>query len=431
MLFKQFEGITKRSRIASLVAVFGAIFAVACTENLDAGKSCPLLCPEQAITLADTTIDAVVSDTTVLGLPPIGNELYLMLSNHGDTVDSRAIIRFDTLPQTYTKSSIDSTIANIDSAFIVAPIRRDTLAPARTAPVTVEVYNVDTTDSDTSAAVLGSLFRRDRFIGSRTFAPESILDTLRIPISTDTVLDRVLKGTRLRVGLRVLSSVGVDLELGTTAVANAVSLRFNASKDTAAPAVSVSPRSGTPADLPFLSGPLADYTIVLKGGTTTPPTKLAVGGIPSRRVFLHFDVPSGIVDSTTVVRASLLLTQVPNRRVGIHDSVYVYPLAVLAGPIITDVGSALGFLGPTGQFGLDSLRFAPGDSGVRSFEIVGLVRTWKGQATTVSPRSVALRSGAEGQLPGEIDFFSTRGPVGVRPRLRITYVPKTNYGLPR
>ena len=28
-------------------------------------------------------------------------------------------------------------------------------------------------------------------IGTKTFAPESLLDTLRVPISTDTVLDRV------------------------------------------------------------------------------------------------------------------------------------------------------------------------------------------------------------------------------------------------
>jgi hypothetical protein len=431
VLFKKVMGTTKWSSALTLLALAGAIFGVACSENLDAGKSCPLLCPEQAITLLDTTVDAVVSDTTVLGLPPIGDEEYLMLSSHGDTIDTRAIIRFDTLPQAYQKSSIDSTIANIDSAFIVAPILRDTLAPIRKAPLTVEVYNVDTTDSDTSSAVLASLFRRDRFIGSRTFAPESILDTLRIPISTDTVLDRVLKGTRLRIGLRVLSSVGVDLQLGTTSVANPVSLRFNASTDTAAPALTVTPNSGTPVNQTFLSGPLADYTITVKGGATTPVTKLGVGGVPSRRVFLHFAVPSHIVDSTTVVRASLLLTQIPNRTVDPHDSVYVYPLAVLAGPVISNIGSALSFLGPTGQFGLDSLRLAPGDSGVRSFEIVGLVRTWRGQSTTISPRSVALRSGAEGQLPGEIDFFSTRAPVGVRPRLRITYIPKTNYGLPR
>ncbi|MEP6493079.1 MAG: hypothetical protein ABJF01_10410 [bacterium] len=413
-----------------LTAALATIAIAACSENLDGGKSCPLLCPEQAVTLADTTIDAVIGDTTVPGLPPIGSEGFLMLASHGDTLETRAIVRFDTLPQTYTKTSIDSTIVKLDSAILVVPIVKPDSLKRPHAPLTIEVYNVDTTESDTVTAVLATFFRPDRFLGSKTFAPESLLDTLRVPISTDSVLSRVLNGKKLRVGFRVRSSVGIDLRIGTTHVGQAVTLRMVASKDTAAAPVIVSPLSNTPLDATFLSDPLSDYTIVLKGGTTTPSTILAVGGVPSRRVFLRFNVPSRIVDSTTIVRASLLLTQVPNRRLAQHDSVYVYPLAVLASPVVTDVASLLQFVGPSGQFNLDSVSMAPGDSGVRSFEIVGLVRTWKAQPSTVSPRTLALRSGAEGQLPGEFDFFSSKAAVGVRPRLRITYVTKSSSGLP-
>src|SRR3954468_23995132 len=61
-----------------LVALTATIAIAACTETLDAGKSCPLLCPEQEIALRDTVIDAVSSDTTVLGIPPIGSETFLM-----------------------------------------------------------------------------------------------------------------------------------------------------------------------------------------------------------------------------------------------------------------------------------------------------------------------------------------------------------------
>lgn len=413
-----------------LTAGLVVLTIAACSENLEGGKSCPLLCPEQAVTLRDTTVDAVIADTTVPGLPPIGSEGYLMLASHGDTLETRAIIRFDTLPQTYNKTSIDSTIVHIDSAILVIPIVKPDSTKRPIAPLTIEVYNVDTTAADTVTSVLASLFRPDRFLGSKTFAPESLLDTLRLPISTDSVLTRVLAGTHLRVGFRVRSSQGIDLRIGTTHVGLPVTLNIVASTDTAARPAIVSPISNTPTDVPFLSSPLSDYTIVLTGGTTTPPTILGVGGVPSRRVFLRFDVPSHIIDSTTIVRASLLLTQVPNRRLSLHDSVYVYPLAVLAAPVITDVTSLLQFVGQSGQFNLDSLSLAPGDSGVRSFEIVGLVRTWKGQATTISPRAIALRSGAEGQLPGEIDFFSTKAPLSVRPRLRITYVAKTSSGLP-
>jgi hypothetical protein len=131
------------------------------------------------------------------------------------------------------------------------------------------------------------------------------------------------------------------------------------------------------------------------------------------------------------VRASLLLTQNPNRRISPRESVFVYPLAILSGPTVTNIPSALQFLGAVGGFSLDTtVRVAPGDSGLRSFEIVGLVRTWRNQPVTVSPRTLALVSGQEGQLPAEIDFFSTRAPAALRPRLRITYVPQTSYGLP-
>jgi hypothetical protein len=39
-------------------------------------------------------------------------------------------------------------------------------------------------------------------------------------------------------------------------------------------------------------------------------------------------------------------------------------------------------------------------------------------------------AGTEGQRPAQIDFFSSRAPAALRPRLRITFVPAINYGLP-
>jgi hypothetical protein len=420
-----------RKHVLTLLGLaVGAVTIAACSEKLDAGASCPLLCPQQAISLRDTTIDAIVVDTTVVGLPAIGNETYLMLASHGDTLETRAIVRFDTIPQTYQKSGIDSTIVHIDTAMLVTPIAHiDTLKRPK-APITIEVYNVDTTGADTVSSILGSLFRPDRFLGSRTFAPESLTDTLQIPLSTDSVLTRVLNGTHLRVGYRLVSSKGYDLRIGTGAVSQSVTLRIRASKDTAATAVTVSPLSLTPLNQTFISGPLADYSIVLKGQTANPPNLLSVGGVPARRTYFSFNVPSHIVDSTTVVRASLLLTQIPNRRLDAKDTIYLYPSAILASPVVTDVATALGFLSAPGTFGIDSVPLFPGDSGVKSIEIVGLVRTWKAQPTTVSPRTLGLLSAVEGQLPAEINFFSTRAPIGLRPRLRITYAPQTNYGLP-
>jgi hypothetical protein len=424
-LIKKFLGLA--------TGVVATVSIAACTERLESGATaCPLLCPQQAINLRDTTIDAVIIDTTVHGLPPIGSETYMMLASYGDSLDSRAIIRYDTLPQSYTKLGVDSTIVKIDTAQLIAPVLLPDSAHRPKVPITIEAYNVDTTEADTVSSVLSTLFRPSRLIGSRTFAPESLSDTLKIPISVDTVLDRVKSGTRLRIGLRLVSSVGVDLRIATGQAGTPVRLRIKASLDTSVAPVQVSPLSATPADQDFVAGPLADYTIIVRGVSTTPRTLLGVGGVPSRRVFLKFLVPSHIVDSTSIVRASLLLTQSPNRRLNLRDSVFILPVPILSTGIISDFGNALQFLsGTTGaQLGLDSLKLAPGDSGVRSFEIVGLVRTWRQQPETVSPRTLALVSASEGQQPNEIDFFSTKALAAVRPRLRITYVPPTGSGLP-
>jgi len=193
----------------------------------------------------------------------------------------------------------------------------------------------------------------------------------------------------------------------------------------------IQPISNTPPNVPFVSGPLRDYTIVLQGNTTTPLTRVAVGGLPSRRTLFRFNIPSRIVDSTTVVRASLLLTQTPNRGVNSRDSVWVFPVAILASPVVNDAATVLRFVSGGGFLGLDSLRLAPGDSGVRAFQIVGLVRTWHNTSEEISPNAIGILSGSESQLPSQIDFFSKEAPAAVRPKLRITYVPQVNIGLPK
>ena len=211
MLKKVSDRAHRRARRPSSIA--------ACSEKLDAGRSCPLLCPQQAISLRDTTIDAVVTDTTIAGLPPIGNETYLMLASHGDTLDTRVIIRFDTLPQTYTKSDDRQHHRHRSTrAMLVVPIVKPDSLHRPKAPVTIEVYNVDTTATDTvGGRSSASLFRPDRLLGSKTFAPESLLDTLRIPISTrHGARSRARTARGCASGFGCVSTPGYDLRIGIT-----------------------------------------------------------------------------------------------------------------------------------------------------------------------------------------------------------------------
>ena len=51
-----------------LVALTATIAIAACTETLDAGKSCPLLCPEQEIALRDTAAHEVLQSPALANL---------------------------------------------------------------------------------------------------------------------------------------------------------------------------------------------------------------------------------------------------------------------------------------------------------------------------------------------------------------------------
>ena len=121
-------------RLASLAAAF--IGAAACTENLGGDGACPILCPTQGGDIQNVTLDAIVFDTTVLTLSGLGTEPGLLLASRGDTLDTRVVIRFDSLPTKFN-ASVDTgrTILSVDSAHL--RLRLDTLSLKVSGPLTI------------------------------------------------------------------------------------------------------------------------------------------------------------------------------------------------------------------------------------------------------------------------------------------------------
>src|SRR5262245_60394391 len=98
--------ISPARRMSLVVAALVAVAAVAaCTEDYEGGAACPSLCPEQNVVVIDTTFDPVALDTTVFPFPTTGTETELLLARRGDTVDTRPVIRFDSLPKYYNSGS--------------------------------------------------------------------------------------------------------------------------------------------------------------------------------------------------------------------------------------------------------------------------------------------------------------------------------------
>ena len=423
------------SRLLIALGFFGVAALSACGEKLEAGAACPLLCPAtKDVELKDTTVEAIAVDTSVAGFPVIGEEAPLLLAARGDTLDTRVIFRFDSIGKTFPHPSApaDTFVTHVDSATLRVILDTSTavgVPSLPTQPVTIELYDVDS-PADTVAADLLPLFTASRLLASKTFAPESLAkDTLFLPVPPAAVLDRIIKGTRLRIGLRLVAPMSTQLRINSSTTAGAV-LRFKPAADTA---VSVTLLSKTPTDstLSTLRNDLADYVITAKELTLPPANTISVGGYPGRRTFLRFDLPPHIVDSSTVVRATLTLTQYPMRASpNALDSLGVYPFAVTAGTVVTDVSRLLRLVTVNTVSAADSLRVVPADSGARRLELVNLVRVWRNTKPEQTQRALVLAVGQESVNPAIAAFFSSEAPAELRPRLQLTYVPKVTLGLP-
>ncbi len=416
------------SSILPRFAIGAALFVSisSCSENLDSSGACDVLCPSIGGSVQTTTIDAVVIDTTVQSLSGLGTEPGLLLANRGDTLDTRVILRFDSLPQKFTpKSDTSQAIQSVDSAYIL--LRVDTLHIKGADVVTIEAYDVDTTANDTSTAAVLALFRPDRFISSQTFARAQLVDSLKYYIDNAFVLSKLQNGQPLRIGLRATGTSSSQITFASTEGGLAPVMFFRATPDTATAPLTVIPFSKTPANESLVAQHLTDYTIIAKGPPAAPPSTLAVGGLPPRRTYLRFNVPSSIIDSTTVVRATLLLNQIPNNSLDPGDTIRVVPQVVLAGPVVTDPSKAAQIIA---NISADTLKITAGHGGNVDVELANAFTLWRTQRPDTLPRAIVLKSAVEGTSPIEMRFSSSEDIAALRPRLRISYTNRVPLGLP-
>jgi hypothetical protein len=400
---------------------------LSCSENLDSSGTCPVLCPQIGGNVQNITIDAVVIDTTVPALSGLGTEPGLLLAFRGDTLDTRVVVRFDSLPATFIPAPGDTArpIASVDSAYVQFIL--DTLSIKGTDPVTIEAYDVDTTANDTSTAAVLSLFRPDRFISSQTFARTQLRDTLKYYISNAAVLAKIQNSARLRIGLRATGPTSSQMRIISTEGGFPPVMFFRATPDTTTKPLTVTLLSKTPVGESILAANLKDYTVIAKGPPPAPPSALAVGGLPAHRVYILFNIPSSIIDSSTVVRATLLLNQLPNSAIDPTDTVFVLPQVVLAGKAVTDPAKAAQIIG---SITVDTLKLKPGSSGIANVELARAFTLWHTQKPDTLPRAIVLKSVVEGNSPLELRFSSSEDVVALRPRLRISYTKTVPLGLP-
>lgn len=420
-----------RPRGIALLALGGiALAAGACSETLESGVGCPELCPNQGIEVINVTIDPVVLDTAVRAEGPFGAEPFMLLASRGDTLDSRVIVRFDSLPQRFRPTPGDSTTAPITAVSdAYLQLRLELTEKQIGSSLTVSAYDVATDGNDTSVAALTPLFTDARLVGSQQVAAADLKDSLRIPLVNAAVLAKARVGGPLRIGLRITGSTGQfhvrSLEAGAPAV-----LSFRVSPDTIIPRVTLFPLSRTPKDSVDQQATLSDFQLLVRTPPAGSPQSLLVGGLPSRRTYMRFLIPSSILDSASVIRATLLLEQISNTALGPLDTVYVVTHMATGGKVITDPEQAARLFAPSELTRIDTLRVAANASGIREIDIAPALRVWRSQGDTLGPRALILRNAREGVSAAQAWFTSTESVVGTRPRLRISYSPANPFGLP-
>ena len=398
-----------------------------CSENLDSSGVCDVLCPSIGGSVkTDTLLASITLDTTVQSSSGLGTEPALLLANRPDTLDTRVVIRFDSLPAKFIPTGDTSqAIQSVDSAYILLSL--DTLSIKGSDVVTIEAYDVDTTADDTVTADVLALFRPDRFISSQSFTRAQLTDSLKYYIDNATVLSKLQNGERLRVGLKATGTTSSQLTFASTEGGRSPILFFRATPDTTTAPLTVLPLSQTPANESLVAQRLADYTIIAEAPPAAPPTVLSVGGLPPRRVLVRFDIPSKYIDSSTVVRATLLLNQIANPALDPADTIRVVPQVVLAGTAVTDPTKAAQIIA---NISADTLKLTPGNGGKIAVELAAAFSLWRTQPADSLPRSIVLKSQAEATSPVELRFSSSEDIAALRPRLRISYTTRVPLGLP-
>jgi hypothetical protein len=420
-----------------------------CRESLKGGAACPALCPNSAVAVRDTEFDgaAVLGiDTTVVGYSPYSAAEEFLVAR-GPSIggtpgfDIRGIIRFDSASYEWDSAGVDTLVSATyaESAFVEFWI--DTLMTRSSGAITVAAYDVDSAGVDTTVAALASLFEPSRFLGAVTFTPGARstitgakLDSIKIFLDSTKIVPHLTGDHLIRVGLEITSPgpAWIDIVRAAALGTEEPVFSFMPTTDTLVAPLTTAPNSTTPVGDTTLIGDLAMYSVNVVPTPIPPNGFLTVGGMPAARTYLKFNLPSWIVDTATVVRATLTLTHLPSTLFSAVDTMILFPQAVLSTSLVTDPAKNALFVASTALIGTDTARVYPTLADTVNVEFVNAVQKWAGRGQDTVQRAIVITMNNEGATPYVASFYSADSsvPASLRPHIHIAYVSPVNYPIP-
>lgn len=385
-----------------LVALAAALAITACTEDITVPGGCPDFCPGGQPQLRDTTFLALeAGDSSYFGYSGWSEISSLLVADDFGAGDAVAWYRLP--PRVDSLFLLDSLRPyTVDSVVIqVGIVARDTTVRG----LSLYFYQLGSEpDSLTDYATLDAQMTPDALVDSLV-VPDSVARGGVSLVLRDSTLDRLVVPPHDSGGITLAIRVGGGRETG---------VRLGSLQGQTGPAQFITYATVDVADTTLrrqviaLSADGNGYAL-----TGVPPPDdtdlLYLGRTPTARSLLRFSVPRWLLDSTTVVRASLELT--PARPLtGLPGD----EVQVEAYPVTADLGAK-----STRSFAGRAIRLLPSTgTGVVRLEVIGLIVNWRGPAPL--PQAFYLSLGPEGGSFQQPVFGSTR--KGEAPRLRITYM---------
>lgn len=394
---------------------FGVIVAAtilcACQEKLTSPADCPALCPGGTPQVFDTVLTALIgADSSFTGYVQAHQAAAMPVTNGLEGFEQRGLVRF---------------LARGDSVTV-----RDTLRGYTIDSVALS-FTVATRDTTTTGLELWLYRVAPGFDSTSTYAdvapafvPESLIAIVPIADTVNSGIVRtVLQGTdlskvqlspadsgKLAIGLRLSGPSFTGVRIGALAGNNGPVFTTYVTLDV--------PDTGT-AKLRNIALTAAANTTVSEAAPVLDTTLLAVGGAPSSRSLIRFDLPPRIRDSATIVRATIELTPVtPITGLPNTNTSDTIPSAVLAKPLLADVGAKSPVSTDPNRIPKDTLEV--GATAV-SLEAVRLIELWIGFAAR--PSAVMLSLNPEASSFSHPVFYSSRAlDPALRPRLRLSYL---------
>ena len=389
------------------------LLATACVEDILAPGACPEFCPQRRIEVVDTVLTAIIDrDSSFVGYRPTYEAANLQLTT-GGVVESFGVIRFRPFDdQVY----IDTSTADLRPVIAVDSFSLQLVFEARsvgTGDFEFVLHRLPATvDSTTTYADLESFFKDSTELTSVLVTSEASSDTIAavFPGNAFPTLEEDSSVAAIGLTMRSVEPAFVNLPTTDRSFDYLRITRF----------VQVDSADGQPAARADSTYTAFD-TFVFPELPAVGATALPVGGSPSQRTILHVALPPRIVDSSSIVRATLLL--VPS------EPVVGAPgdgIRILAEGLAADFGPK----SPIVQVPVDSIEFFSGlalvgSSDTLRIDVTHILAPWKNNPS--APRALMLRALVEAGTFGEFRFNSSVSVVGA-PALHVTFIPPSLIG---